>query len=78
MTPVLAVLLAIAILGERVRGPQLLGLAAIVVGISLMYRVHANLSAGSLWLLLKDHRKHFPKWYGREFERQIGYSCWPL
>jgi drug/metabolite transporter (DMT)-like permease len=51
MTPVLAVLLAIVILGERVRGPQLLGLAAIVVGISLMYRVHVNLSGRSFWLL---------------------------
>ena len=51
MTPVFAVLLAITILGERVRGPQLLGLAAIVVGVSLMYRVHVNLSAGSLWLM---------------------------
>jgi len=35
MTPVFAVLLAIVILGERIRGPQLLALAAIVVGISL-------------------------------------------
>ena len=51
MTPVFAVLLAIAILGERIRGPQLLALAAIVVGISLMYRVHVNLSARSLWLM---------------------------
>jgi drug/metabolite transporter (DMT)-like permease len=51
MTPVFAVLLAIVILGERIRSPQLLGLAAIVVGISLMYRVHVNLSARSLWLL---------------------------
>ena len=51
MTPVFAVLLAIVILGERIRGPQLLGLAAIVVGIGLMYRVHVNLSARSLWLL---------------------------
>ena len=51
MTPVLAVLLAILILGERVRGPQLLGLAAIVVGVALMYRVHVNLSDRSLWLL---------------------------
>jgi drug/metabolite transporter (DMT)-like permease len=51
MTPVFAVLLAIVILGERIRGPQLLGLAAIVVGISLMYRVHVNLSASSLWLM---------------------------
>src|SRR5246500_5853908 len=52
MTPVFAVLLAIVILGERIRGPQLLGLAAIVVGISLMYWVHVNLSAGSLWLMM--------------------------
>jgi drug/metabolite transporter (DMT)-like permease len=51
MTPVFALLLAIAILGEHVRGPQLLALAAIVVGVSLMYRVHVNLSAGSLWLM---------------------------
>jgi drug/metabolite transporter (DMT)-like permease len=51
MTPVFAVLLAILILGERIRGPQLLGLTAIVVGIGLMYRVHVNLSAGSLWLM---------------------------
>lgn len=51
MTPVVAVLLAIVILGERIRGRQLLGLAAIVVGIGLIYRVHINLSARSLWLL---------------------------
>jgi drug/metabolite transporter (DMT)-like permease len=51
IAPVFAVLLAIVILGERVRGPQLLGLGAIVVGISLMYRVHVNLSAGSLWVM---------------------------
>jgi drug/metabolite transporter (DMT)-like permease len=51
MTPVLAVLLAIVILGERIRGPQLLALTAIVVGIGLMYRVHVNLSARSLWVM---------------------------
>jgi uncharacterized membrane protein len=51
LTPLFAILLAIVMLGERVRGPQLLGLAAIVVGVSLMYRVHVNLSARSLWLL---------------------------
>jgi drug/metabolite transporter (DMT)-like permease len=49
MTPVFAVLLAIGMLGERIRGSQLLGLAAIVVGIGLMYRVHINF--GSLWLM---------------------------
>jgi drug/metabolite transporter (DMT)-like permease len=51
ITPVLAVILAIVMLGERIRGPQALGLAAIVVGISLMYRVHVNPSVRSLWLL---------------------------
>ncbi|MBV9017038.1 MAG: DMT family transporter [Alphaproteobacteria bacterium] len=51
MTPLVAVLLAIVVLGERLRGVQLLALAGIVVGISLMYRVHLNVSAGSLWLL---------------------------
>ena len=51
MTPVLAVLLAIVVLGERVRAAQLLGLAAIVTGVGLMYRVHVNLSARSFWLL---------------------------
>jgi drug/metabolite transporter (DMT)-like permease len=51
MTPVFAVLLAIVILGERVRGPQLLGLAAIVVGVGLMYRGQISLSGRSLWLM---------------------------
>jgi drug/metabolite transporter (DMT)-like permease len=51
LTPVFAVILAIVILGERIRVPQLLGLAALVVGISLMYRVHVTLSARSLWLM---------------------------
>ncbi|MBV9377658.1 MAG: DMT family transporter [Alphaproteobacteria bacterium] len=51
MTPVLAVLLAVVVLGERVRSAQLLGLVAFVVGISLMYRVHVNLSGRSLWLM---------------------------
>jgi drug/metabolite transporter (DMT)-like permease len=51
MTPVFAVPLAIVILGERIRGPQLLALAAIVVGITLMYRGQVSLSGRSLWLL---------------------------
>jgi drug/metabolite transporter (DMT)-like permease len=51
ITPVFAVVLAIVILGERIRGPKLLGLAAIVVGISLMYRVHVKLCARSFWLM---------------------------
>jgi drug/metabolite transporter (DMT)-like permease len=51
MTPVFAVLLAIVILGERIRGPQLLALAAIVVGITLMYRGQVSLSGRSIWLL---------------------------
>ena len=57
MTPVLAVILAIVILGERIRAPQLLGLAAIVVGISLMYRVRVNLFASSLWLMALPWRR---------------------
>jgi drug/metabolite transporter (DMT)-like permease len=51
LTPMFAVVLAIVILGERVRLPQLFALAALVIGISLMYRVHVTLSARSLWLL---------------------------
>ena len=51
MTPIFAVMLAIVLLGERVRVPQLLGLAALVIGISLMYRVHVTLSGRSLWLM---------------------------
>jgi drug/metabolite transporter (DMT)-like permease len=50
MAPVFAVLLAIVVLGERIRGLQLLALAAIVSGISLMYRVHVNLSVRSFWV----------------------------
>jgi drug/metabolite transporter (DMT)-like permease len=52
MTPVFAVLLAIAILGEWVRAPQLLGLAAVVVGVGLMSRGHASLAGRSLWLMI--------------------------
>jgi drug/metabolite transporter (DMT)-like permease len=51
LTPVFAVVLAIVILGERVRLPQLFALAALVIGIGLMYRVHVTLSARSLWLI---------------------------
>jgi drug/metabolite transporter (DMT)-like permease len=51
ITPVFAVLLAIVILGERVRGPQLLALAVIVVGITLMYRGQVSLSGRSTWFL---------------------------
>ena len=51
VAPVFAVVLAIVILGERVRVPQLLALAALVIGIGLMYRVHVTLSARSLWLM---------------------------
>ena len=38
MAPVFAVLLAIIILGESIRGPQIFALAAIVGGVLLMYR----------------------------------------
>ena len=51
LTPVFAVFLAIVMLGERIRVPQLLGMASLVIGISLMYRVHVSLSARSLWLM---------------------------
>jgi drug/metabolite transporter (DMT)-like permease len=51
LTPVFAVMLAVVILGERGRVLQLLALAALVIGISLMYRVHVILSARSLWLM---------------------------
>src|ERR1700730_14661704 len=51
LTPVFAVILAIVILGERIRLPQLVALAALVIGVSLMYRVHVTLSARSLWLM---------------------------
>jgi multidrug transporter EmrE-like cation transporter len=64
MTPVLAVFLAIVMLGERIRGPQLFGLAAIVVGISLMYRVHVNPSARSLWLLAVPLGRSRYSWRG--------------
>jgi uncharacterized membrane protein len=51
MTPVFAFMLAIVLLGERVRVPQLLALAVLVIGISLMYRIHVNLSGRSLLLM---------------------------
>jgi drug/metabolite transporter (DMT)-like permease len=51
IAPVFAIVLAIVILGEDIRGPQLLALAAIVVGITLMYRGHGSLSGRALWLL---------------------------
>jgi drug/metabolite transporter (DMT)-like permease len=51
IAPVFAIVLAIVILGEHIRGPQLLALAAIVVGITLMYRGQVGLSGRSRWLL---------------------------
>ena len=51
IAPVFAIVLAIVIFGEHIRGPQLFALAAIVVGITLMYRGHVSLSGRSLWLL---------------------------
>jgi drug/metabolite transporter (DMT)-like permease len=51
IAPVFAIALAIVILGEHIRGPQLLALAAIVVGITLMYRGQVGLSGRSRWLL---------------------------
>ena len=51
IAPVFAIALAIVILGEHILGSQLLALAAIVVGITLMYRGQISLSGRSLWLL---------------------------
>ena len=51
IAPVFAIALAIVILGEHIRGPQLLALAAIVVGITLMYRGQVSLFGRSRWLL---------------------------
>ena len=51
IAPVFAIALAIAILGEHVRGPQLLAFAAIVAGITLMYLGQVSLSGRSRWLL---------------------------
>jgi len=51
IAPVFAIALAIVILGEHIHGPQLLALAAIIVGIALMYRGQVSLSGRSFWLL---------------------------
>ena len=51
MTPVFAIVVAVIILGEHIHGHQLLGLAAIVAGITLMYRGQISLSDRSRWLL---------------------------
>jgi drug/metabolite transporter (DMT)-like permease len=52
LSPVFAVLLALLLLGERLRGLQLSGIAAIVAGVVLMYRGqwHAFAASGP-WLL---------------------------
>src|ERR1700741_3365153 len=76
MTPVSAVLLAILILGERVRGPQLHGLAAIVIGIALMYRVHVNLSGHSLWLLALPLASAAIRGVIQPIVK-LGFECWP-
>lgn len=53
LAPVFAVLLAMLLLRESPRGPQLLGLAAIVAGITLMYRRRARITRmPSFWLLI--------------------------
>src|SRR6516165_8128174 len=76
MTPVLAVLLAVTILGEHIRSAQLLGLAAIVVGISLMYRVHVNLSGRSLWLMALPVASAAIRGVVQPIVK-IGFVCWP-
>jgi drug/metabolite transporter (DMT)-like permease len=52
LAPVFAVLLAVLLLGERLRLPQMFGIMAIVAGVALMYRGrwHA-FTARTLWLL---------------------------
>jgi drug/metabolite transporter (DMT)-like permease len=51
--PVFAVLLAVLLLGENLRAPQLLGLAAIVAGVSLMFWPTGRISsAPPLWTLI--------------------------
>jgi drug/metabolite transporter (DMT)-like permease len=52
LAPVFAVLLAIVLLGERLRLLQLFGIAAIVVGVVLMYKGQwQTFTARGLWLL---------------------------
>jgi drug/metabolite transporter (DMT)-like permease len=52
LAPVFAVLLALLLLGERLRVLQLLGLAAIVAGVVLMYRGRRQaFPARGVWLL---------------------------
>ena len=51
LAPVFAVLLAILILHERIRGRQLFALAAIVGGVGLMYRVRVDPAGRSLSLM---------------------------
>jgi hypothetical protein len=42
----------------------------------LTFLFFSGVFAGSLYLLLKDHRRHFPKWYGREFEGPDKWARW--
>jgi drug/metabolite transporter (DMT)-like permease len=50
LAPVFAVLLAVVLIGETLRAPQLLGIAAIVLGMMLMYRGQRRASPPtSLW-----------------------------
>jgi drug/metabolite transporter (DMT)-like permease len=52
MAPVFAVLLALILLGETLRAPQVFGIAAIVGGVMLMYRGERRIfPPWSLWLL---------------------------
>jgi|GEM_PF-222084 len=52
LAPVFAVLLALLLLGERPRLPQLFGIAAIVAGVALMYRRQRQaFTAAGPWLL---------------------------
>lgn len=52
LAPLFAVLLAVMLLGERLRFFQLFGIAAIVAGVVLMYAGHWQVSTlGRLWVL---------------------------
>jgi drug/metabolite transporter (DMT)-like permease len=76
MAPVVAVFLAIVILGERIRGPQWLALGAIVVGISLMYRVRVTLSAHSPWPMALPLAASAIRGVIQPIIK-LGFECWP-
>jgi hypothetical protein len=40
----------------------------------LAFLFFSGIFGGALYFLLKDHRRFFPKWYGREFLRPETWS----